>query len=328
MTAPAGRPMLRRIGGADMAAPRIGYLLPTRERVMTGAHATGPLLALAERAERLGFDSIWIGDSVTARPRHDPMTLMAAVAARTTRAEIGTAVLLPALRNPVLLAHQWATLDRISEGRVILGIGSASDVPNIRDEFAACGVPWEARLGRMMEAMRLCRALWSGEKVTWEGRWQVKDAVLGPTPHRPGGPPIWVAGASVKAIARVGQHFDGWFPNGADPALYARTLAAMRDAARAAGRDSAAITGAAYLTLAIDEDAARADARMDAFLESYYGQRPDVMRKRQVCFAGPAAAARDWLAAYAAAGAQHICLRFAGEHERQMDIVAGFRGEL
>ena len=120
-----------------MAGPRIGYLLPTRERVMTGEHATAPLLALAERAERAGFDSIWIGDSVTARPRHDPMTLMAAVAARTTRVEIGTAVLLPALRNPVLLAHQWATLDRISEGRVILGVGIASDVPNIRDEFEA-----------------------------------------------------------------------------------------------------------------------------------------------------------------------------------------------
>lgn len=308
-----------------MAGPRIGYLLPTRERVMTGEHATGPLLALAERAERLGFDSIWIGDSVTARPRHDPMTLMAAVAARTTRVEIGTAVLLPALRNPVLLAHQWATLDRISEGRVILGIGSASDVRNIQDEFEACGVPWEKRLGRMIEAMRLCRALWSGAPVDWDGRWRLKGQSVGPTPHRPGGPPIWIAGSSENAIERVGRHFDGWFPNGADPALYARTLGAMRDAARAAGRDAAAITGAAYLTLAIDEDAARADARLDAFLEHYYGQRPDALRKRQVCFAGPAAAARDWLAGYAAAGVQHMCLRFAGEPERQMDIVAGFR---
>jgi probable F420-dependent oxidoreductase len=309
-----------------MAAPRIGYLLPTRERVMTDRHETGPLLALAERAERLGFDSVWIGDSVTARPRHDPMTLMAAVAARTSRVGIGTAVLLPALRNPVLLAHQWATLDRISEGRVILGVGIASDVPNIRDEFEACGVPWEKRLGRMMEALRLCRALWSGERVDWDGRWRVKDAVLGPTPHRPGGPPIWVAGNAEATIERVGRHFDGWFPNGPDPAQYAVTWRAMQEAARAAGRDPAAITGAAYLTLAIDEDAARADQRMNAFLEHYYGQRPDVMRKRQACFAGSAAAARDWLAAYAAAGVQHVCLRFAGEHERQMDIVAGFRG--
>ncbi|MBX9698391.1 MAG: LLM class flavin-dependent oxidoreductase [Acetobacteraceae bacterium] len=311
-----------------MAAPRIGYLLPTRERVMTGEHATAPLLALAERAERLGFDSIWIGDSVTARPRHDPMTLIAAVAARTTRVEIGTAVLLPALRNPVLLAHQWATLDRISEGRVILGVGIASDVQNIRDEFEACGVPWDKRLGRMMEGLRLCQALWSGDPVDWEGRWRLKAQAVGPTPHRPGGPPIWAAGSADPIIERVGRHLDGWFPNGPSPAEYARMWRSMQDAARTAGRDPAAITGAAYLTLAIDEDAARADARMDGFMEQYYGQRPDVMRKRQACFAGTAAGARDWLAAYAAAGVGHFCLRFAGEHERQMDLVAGFRDQI
>jgi alkanesulfonate monooxygenase SsuD/methylene tetrahydromethanopterin reductase-like flavin-dependent oxidoreductase (luciferase family) len=153
---------------------KIGYLLPTREQVMQGRPETAPLLALASRAEALGYDSIWVGDSVTARPRHDPMTLLAAVAARAPRMELGTAVLLPALRNPVLLAHQVATLDQISEGRFILGVGIASDVPNIRAEFEACGVPWEKRIGRMMEGLRLCRALWSGEKVEWDGRWRVR----------------------------------------------------------------------------------------------------------------------------------------------------------
>lgn len=85
--------------------PRIGYLLPTREQIMEGRHEARPLLDLAARAEGLGFDSIWIGDSLIARPRHDPLTLLAAVAARVPRVQIGTAVLLPALRNPVLLAH-------------------------------------------------------------------------------------------------------------------------------------------------------------------------------------------------------------------------------
>src|SRR5277367_4363950 len=118
-------------------SPRIGYLLPTRERVMEGRPEAAALLALAERAEGLGFDSIWVGDSLLARPRHDPLTLLAAVAARTKKAELGTAVLLPALRNPVVLAQQVATLDRISEGRFILGVGIATDVPNIRAEFEA-----------------------------------------------------------------------------------------------------------------------------------------------------------------------------------------------
>src|SRR2546430_16496604 len=98
---------------------RIGYLLPTREQVMEGRPAAAPLLALAERAEELGYDSIWVGDSILARPRHEPLTLLSAVAARTRRAELGTAVVLPALRHPGGLAPRIATFDQISEGRLI-----------------------------------------------------------------------------------------------------------------------------------------------------------------------------------------------------------------
>ena len=130
---------------------KLGYLLPTRERIMHGQPDAAPILGLADRAENMAFDSVWIGDSLLARPRHDPITMLAAIAGRTTRVELGTAVLLPALRNPVVLAHQFATLDQISQGRIILGVGIAADVPSIRAEFAAAGVPFEKRVGRMME---------------------------------------------------------------------------------------------------------------------------------------------------------------------------------
>ena len=308
--------------------PKIGYLLPTREHVMEGQPETGPLLHLARRAEALGYDSLWVGDSVTARPRHDPLTLLAALAIAAPRMELGTAVLLPALRNPVLLAHQVATLDRLSEGRLILGVGIASDVPNIRAEFAACGVPFDRRVGTMMEGLRLCRALWSGKPVDWDGRWRLQGQTVGPTPHRPGGPPIWIGGNRPASLERVGKHFDGWFPNGPDAASFAAGMASIAETASAAGRDSARITGAMYLTLAIDDDASRAGARMDAFLENYYGQRPDVMRKRQVTFAGPAAGAAEWLAGYAKAGAAHLVLRFAGGHESHLEALAGVRSKL
>src|SRR6058998_2357300 len=105
----------------------LGVPLPTREAVMSGRPETAPMLAMAERAEAAGFDSVWVGDSLTARPRHEPLTLLAAVAARTKRVRLGTAVLLPALRNPVVLAHVVGTLDRIAEGRTILGAGIAAD---------------------------------------------------------------------------------------------------------------------------------------------------------------------------------------------------------
>ncbi|MDG2285948.1 MAG: LLM class flavin-dependent oxidoreductase, partial [Alphaproteobacteria bacterium] len=128
-------------------APKIGYLLPTREAVMEGRPEAAPLLTLAEKAEDLGYDAIWVGDSITAKPRHEPITLLAAAAGRTKRVELGTAVLLPALRNPVVLAHQIATLDQASDGRVILGVGIAADIPALHDEFRAVGVPFEKRVG-------------------------------------------------------------------------------------------------------------------------------------------------------------------------------------
>ena len=240
--------------------PQIGYLLPTREAVMQGRPEASPLLELAERAESLGFDSVWVGDSLLSRPRHDPLTLLAAVAARTQRVALGTAVFLPALRNPVVLAHQLATLDQISEGRLVLGAGIASDVPSIRAEFAAAGVPFEGRVGCMMEGLRLCRALWTGKPVDWNGRWKVEGGVLGPTPCRSGGPPIWMAGSVRPALERAGKYFDGWFANEADLARWSGQFAEVRQIVRDAGRNPADFVAAVYVTLAIDEDASRGRA--------------------------------------------------------------------
>jgi alkanesulfonate monooxygenase SsuD/methylene tetrahydromethanopterin reductase-like flavin-dependent oxidoreductase (luciferase family) len=308
--------------------PKLGYLLPTRERVMENLPETGALLRLAERAEAVGFDSIWVGDSVTARPRHDALTLLAAVAARTRKAELGTAVLLPALRNPVLLAHQVATVDRIAEGRLILGIGIAADMPAIRREFEATGVPFDKRVGRMNEAIRLCKALWSGKPVDWTGLWTVKEGTVGPTPHRPSGPPIWFGGGLPAGRERTGRLYDGWFPNLPTPEEYPAQMDEVRTAARAANRDPNAITPAMYLTLAIDDDAARADAKINSYLEHYYNVPAAGMRARQRAFAGPAAKAAAWIKSYADAGVQHIMLRFAGEHERHLDIAAKIKRDL
>jgi alkanesulfonate monooxygenase SsuD/methylene tetrahydromethanopterin reductase-like flavin-dependent oxidoreductase (luciferase family) len=308
--------------------PKIGYLLPTREQIMQGRPETGPLLALASRAEALGYDSIWVGDSLLARPRHDPLTLLAGVAGRVPRVELGTAVLLPALRNPVLLAHQVATLDQVSEGRLILGVGFARDVPNIRAEFAAAGVPFDKRIGRMMEGLRLCRALWTGQPIDWDGRWPVTQGVLAPTPYRSGGPPLWIGGNLPASLQRTGKWFDGWFPNAPNAPTFARQWAEIHAIARQAGRDPAALTGAMYLTLALDDDTGRADARLNAFLEDYYGQPAPVLRRRQACYAGPPAGAAEWLAAYAQAGASHLVLRFTGDHERHLEAMAGLRSTL
>ena len=309
-------------------APKVGYLLPTRESVMQGKPAAGPLLKLAERAEALSYDSIWIGDSLLDRPRHEPLVMLAGVAGRTRRVLLGTGVLLPALRNPVQLAHQVATLDQISEGRLILGIGISQDNPGIHAEFAAVGVAFEKRVGRMLECMRLCRALWTGEPVTWDGRWQLENAVIGPVPHRKGGPPIWMGGNTPGAMQRAARYFEGWFPISPSPDIFRRKWLEVRAMTREAGRDPDALDGAMYMTVCVDDDAARAQARIGEFLEAYYPGRGEMMKKHQAWFAGPASAVADWLAGYADAGVTHFVIRFTGDHERQLEAIAAIRAKL
>jgi probable F420-dependent oxidoreductase len=289
-----------------------GILIPTREAIMSGRPETAPLLAMAERAEAAGFDAVWIGDSITARPRHEPLTLMAAIAARTRRVRLGTGVLLPVLRNPVVLAHVVGTLDRVAEGRVILGVGIAADTPAIRAEFAAAGVPFERRVGRFVETIDICRALWTRDRVSFHGKhFTLENVTVEPKSHRPGGPPIWIGGSGPAAF-REAARFDAWFPTGPSVEFFAEHFPSVRAAARAAGRPADAVQGAAYVTLALDGDPAGAQQRLEKFLETYYAMPARVILARQACYAGPIEGAVEWLQRWIDAGAQHLAIRFAG----------------
>ena len=307
---------------------KLGYLLPTRERIMAGINETREILELADHAEAVGLDSVWIGDSLLAKPRHDPLSLIAAIAGRTSQVMLGTAVLLPMLRNPVLLAHQVATIDQISEGRFVLGVGIARDTPAIRGEFMAAGVPFEKRVGRMMEGIRLCRSLWSDEgPVSWDGRWTVRDAQLAPAPFTPGGPRIWGGGGAPGALDRCGRSLDGWFPSGPGNAeTWATGWQKVQQAAAAAEREPP--VGAAYVTVAVNENQETADADLESYLARYYLQPADRIRSDQFCFAGSQSRAVEWLWAFVEAGASHLCVRFTGSNDReQMETLASMRRE-
>jgi alkanesulfonate monooxygenase SsuD/methylene tetrahydromethanopterin reductase-like flavin-dependent oxidoreductase (luciferase family) len=307
----------------------VGYLLPTREGVMSGRHEAVPVVDLAERAEKAGLDSVWIGDSVTAKPRHDPITMLAAIAARTRRVQMGTAVLLPLLRNPVVLAQQLATLDQLSEGRSIIGIGIGNDSPASLAEFEAVGVPFEKRIGRFIEMFKLCRELWHGEPVTWDGRWKLHGQAVGPKAYTPGGPRLWTAGSVPASLKRCGRYFDGFFPSGpSDAAVFADRFKTVLDHARAEGRDDTKLTGAIYLTLAVNDDRAAAESAINSYLENYYSQPAEKLRQFQGNFTGPKAAAVEWLQGFVEAGATHFCLRFVGDHATNIETAAEIRAEL
>jgi alkanesulfonate monooxygenase SsuD/methylene tetrahydromethanopterin reductase-like flavin-dependent oxidoreductase (luciferase family) len=156
----------------------------------------------------------------------------------------------------------------------------------------------------------------------------VHDGVLAPTPYRPGGPPIWIGGNTPASLQRVGKTCDGWFPNAPDPAQFAAQWSEIRGIAAAERRDASKLSAAMYLTLTVDDDAARAAARMDAFLEGYYGAPAAVLRQRQAVYSGPASGVASWLDAYAQAGATDLVLRFAGDHEHHLEALAKVRASL
>ena len=126
-------------------------------------------------------------------------------------------------------------------------------------------------------------------------------------------------------MQRAGRQFDGWFPTGPDAKRWGEQWREVQAIAREAGRTPKALEAAVYLTLAIDDNRDMAEQRVSDFLSAYYGQRPDVLKKRQACFAGSAAEAAEWLDGYVQEGARHLVLRFAGDHERHLETMAKLR---
>src|SRR5438445_422120 len=221
------------------------------------------------------------------------------------------------------VAHIVGTLDRVADGRVILGVGFAADNPSIRKEFAAAGVPFEHRVGRFLETIEICQALWRRDHVSFSGKhFTLQDVTMEPKPQRPGGPPIWIGGSGPTAL-RVAARFDAWFPTGPSVEFFAEHFPGVQNAARAAGRAPGAVAGAAYVTLALDSNRAAAEQRLANFLETYYSAPARTILARQATYAGPIEGCAEWLQRWIDAGARHFTLRFAGGDQlRQVDEAA------
>ena len=277
-------------------------MLPSREALLWADSDLAFIVDAARHAEQAGYDSVWAGDSLLARPRAEPLSLLSAVAGATMRVSLGTAVLLPLLRHPLSLAHAVSTLDRLSRGRVIVGIGPGAELPGTHAELAAIGVPSDRRIGAMLEAIGRCRRLWRGEEPGMD---------LQPKPSRAGGPPIWLAGNGPRMLRETGTNFDGWLPFSPTPGEYATGLRAVREAAERAGRDPDSIATGVYLTVAIADSATKAADDLDAYMRAYYGVPADVMARAQACHAGTLESVAEWFAAYADAGARHMVVRLA-----------------
>jgi alkanesulfonate monooxygenase SsuD/methylene tetrahydromethanopterin reductase-like flavin-dependent oxidoreductase (luciferase family) len=283
-----------------VAPPKFGLLLPSREALLWAGSDLALVIDAAKHAEQAGFDSVWVGDSLLARPRGEPVTLLAGVAGATSRVELGTAVLLPLLRHPLSLAHQLATLDRIAKGRLIVAVGPGAELPGTHAELAALGVPSDRRVTAMLNAVERCRRLWRNEEPGIE---------LQPRPFRPGGPPLWLGGGGPRMLRLAGTTFDGWLPLSPTPSEFAAGLRSVREAAEGAGRDPDSVATGVYLTMAVADNAGEAARLMDAYVRAYYGVPAEAMARAMAIHAGTLESAEEWTDAYLAAGASRIVVR-------------------
>ena len=293
-----------------------GILLPTREAIMSGRADPSSLFQLAERAESLGFHSVWVGDSLTARPRIDALTTLAAVGARTQRVRLGTAIFLAALRNPILLAYQLASLDWITNGRIDFGVGyGRPKEPASEHEFDVLGLNPSARMKMSEEIVDVMRRLWRENDVSYEGKFTRFDHVtIQPKPAQPDGVPIWLASNNVEpGLKRVARLADAWINNIKSPDVYGECWQKIRAYAADAGRDPESIHPGIYFTLAAGDKDAVVEGQQ--FLAQYYSRSYEAVANAMLCVTGSWDEVIDWIEKYAAAGACTIVLRFAANNQ-------------
>src|SRR3989475_12398852 len=178
---------------------RLGIVVPTRGAVMQSARRppVEECWAMARHADGAGYDAVWVGNGIAARPRLEPLTPLAYLAGITERVRLGTAVLLPALGHPVVPAHQIGNVDQISRGRLVLGLGVGWSLPSAEREWAACGADHKRRVRRLEEHVRIWRMLWRGEPVNYQdGDVELTDHTVGPLPWNAEGPPVLITAAN------------------------------------------------------------------------------------------------------------------------------------
>jgi probable F420-dependent oxidoreductase len=236
---------------------RIGIQLPEVERDVRWPE----YVAMARAAEAVGFDSMWLGDHLLyrgdGRPERGPWeawTLLSALAAVTERIDLGPLVACLAFHPPALLAKMAATVDEVSGGRLVLGVGAGWNEP----EFRAFGIPFDHRVSRFEESFEIVRRLLSGERVTLPGRfWQADDAVLLPKPARR--PPIMVGSAGERVLSIALPHVDAWntwYDNYGNTAEgFAALNSKVSDAAQRAGRAPEEIARSACVLVVLDRAA-------------------------------------------------------------------------
>jgi len=219
------------------------------------------LLRIAGVNEEAGFNSIWAPDHLLFVPTGiapEAWTILTAVAMTTKRVLLGTCVTDPHRYHPAVLAQRLATIDQVSSGRVILGLG-AGEAMNL-EPF---GIKRNKPVSKLVEAVTIMRRLWTGEILNYEGKfWKLKEAFLQITPTRPR-VPIYFGANSPRTLRLTGEMADGWLPTPLSPELYKKRLKLVEEAAKMAGRSIDEIDAGLYLYTSIADNAEDAYKQLD-----------------------------------------------------------------
>jgi probable F420-dependent oxidoreductase len=264
--------------------------------------------------EQLPYESAWAHESVlSSAPQLAPVEAMTYAAACTQRLRLGCAIFVSTVHSPVHLARSLATLDQLSGGRVDVGIGTGGG----QQQYTAFGITAQRYAARFAEGLAVMKALWSQQRVTFEGEfWQLADAAMEPKPVQQPHPPVWIGAIADSALRRAARLGDGFFgSSGSTIDRFAEQVQVVRHALTEAGRDPGSYPIAKRLYIGVDDNADRARDRMRAAMTQMYG-RP-VAGIEAATVAGPPAECAEAVARTAAAGADLILFTTRYEHGEQ-----------
>jgi probable F420-dependent oxidoreductase len=270
------------------------------------------------RAEALGFDSLWVQEQIVGEPPVlEPNTLLTYAAALSSKVKLGSSILLLLQRNPVQLAKALATLDQLSQGRVILGVGIGG--PQLRPDVFNFSIEHKSRL--FVEMLDVIKALWTQREATVKGQfWHFEKVAMEPKPIQKPHPPIWFGAREPVALKRAVRHGDGWMGAGStSSADFITQLDTVRKFLDEAGRDPSTFAISKRVYLAIDNDRQRAERRLREWFAERY--RNAEMAPR-VSIWGGRAEVLDKLGELVRAGTKHLMLNPVFDEIEQMEILA------
>ena len=273
-----------------------------------------------ERAEALGFHSLWVQEQAGLRAvagALEGVSMLSYAAALTRRIRLGSAVFLINLRNPIQLAKSLASLDQLSQGRLIVGVG----LGGVTRLYEAYGLSPEHRVSRFVEALTLMKKLWTEENFTFEGKfWQLKNASLAPRPFQKPHPPVWFGANSPAALKRAVKHGSGFIGAGSSSSGdFKSKVQTVLSALAEAKKDSADFMIGKRVYLMVDKDRERAAKRLREWFGLFYGQADLADR---VAVWGSAEECIERLKEIIAAGARLLLLNPVFDMMEQMEVLA------